>query len=561
MRRLYAFAVLVVLSAVTVAAQTWQPTWKLTVPAYLTRQDINDMAIVKAGFDTDKDGLGEFICAWTDADTNAVCMYESDGNDSYKLVWSWVIPVQGNSFCGIAVGDVNNNGVVDIAVSFPSIAATDNPNPLRVWFFEWNGVVGKNDYGIKDPGTGKFSYSGGYNFGVADNYDIRPYSLSIEDMDGDGKNELVAGMRIEGANTRSVYVVKVDGDFSGFYFCELKWKYAASFSGSNYSTTTGDLDGDGKKEIYLFVWDKFTFRLFENVSDTSYAEHFAVNQWSAASNVDIGALDAVRVDDVNGDGKREMYIASTEPQNEIYIITGVTDVANLTPSNIKRLITLPKTSGGKFRSMWVADPDHNGKKDLMIGGETNGQIFDLEYKGTGDPADSTSWTVKVIFDIWTQAGAAASSISPRLFYGSPGGDMDKDGKDEYVFINYSPDYTTWADDVPLWVIEMKSTTDVRTVSTEVPDHAGLAQNFPNPFNPSTTIPFSLTQRSKVRLEVFNVYGERVATLLEGEREAGAYQANWTARVPSGTYFARLSVEQLDGASGAFTDTRKMIVLK
>ena len=60
----------------------------------------------------------------------------------------------------------------------------------------------------------------------------------------------------------------------------------------------------------------------------------------------------------------------------------------------------------------------------------------------------------------------------------------------------------------------------------------------------------IAYRSKVRLEVFNVYGEHVATLVDGEREAGMYQARWTARVPSGTYFTRLSVEPLEGNGGA-----------
>jgi hypothetical protein len=560
MGRFYALALLLVLSTVPLLAQTWTPVWRLTTPAYLTREDIVEMAIVKAGLDTDNDGWGEFICSWTDSDTNAVCMYEATGNDTYQLVWSWVIPVPGNSYCGFAVGDVNNNGVVDIVTCFPATTGSD-PNPLRLWFFEWNGVTGKNDYGIKDLVTGQFTHSGGYNLGVVDNYDIRPFSMTIEDMDGDAKNELVVGVRIEGANTRSVYVVKVDGEFNGFYFCEIKWKFQGSFGGSNYSTTTGDLDGDGKKEIYMFVWNKFTLRIFECTGDTSYATRFAVDAWAAAENVDHGALDAVRVDDVNNDGMREMYIASTENVNQIFIVTGVTDIANLTPANIKRLYTIPRTALGKFRSMYIADPDHDGKKNLMIGGETNGQIFTLEYKGSGDPADSANWSHQVIFDLWSQAGASASLITPRLFYGHPAGDMDKDGKDEYVFVNYAPDYSTWADDVPLWVIEMSSTSDVRDESAGVPDHAGLMQNFPNPFNPSTTLAYSLTQRSKVRLEVFNVYGELVATLVDGEREPGMYQAAWTARVPSGTYFARLSVEQLEGNGGAFRDVKKMVLLK
>jgi hypothetical protein len=209
--------------------------------------------------------------------------------------------------------------------------------------------------------------------------------------------------------------------------------------------------------------------------------------------------------------------------------------------------------------MWVADPDHDGKTDLMIAGETNGQIFDLEYKGTGNPADSSSWTLNVIFDIFKESGL--ETISPRLFYGSPCGDMDKDGKDEYAFVNYSPDFSTWAGDSPLWIIEMKSTSDVAAPAKQVPENALLLQNFPNPFNPSTTIPYMISVRSNVKLDVYDVYGQHVSTLVNAERHPGNYQARWTARVPSGTYFYRLIVEPLDGNGGRFSDVKKMALVR
>lgn len=559
MKRVILLAVVLLCGVVLVQGQTWTPVWKLEVPAYLTKADITDMAMVKAGFDTDKDGWGEFICTWTDADTNAIMMYEATGDNTYKLVWSWVYPIPGNSFAGIAVGDVNNNGVVEIITCYPSVVGTD-PNPLRVWFFEWNGVTGKNDYGIYDGLTQTFGPSGGYNFGVADNYDLRPYSLTVDDMNGDGKNELIAGIRQAGSPAvREVYVVGVDGDFNGFYFSEVKWKFSGALGGGAYSTTTGDLDGDGKREIHMMVWNKFTMRIFENVSDTSYTTAFSTDMLYAADGIDHGSVDGVRVADVNNDGQNEMYIVSTENVNQIFVVTGVTDVSTMTPANIKRLYTLPKTGLGGLRSMYIADPDHDGKQELMIAGERNGQIFSLEYKGSGDPADSANWQHQVIFDLWAVSGN--TGISPRLFYGHPAGDMDKDGKDEYVFINYSPDYEIWSDDVPLWVIEMSSPTDVAEIPGTVPSEVRLLPNYPNPFNPATTLPFQLPFRSRVRLEVFNVYGEQVATLVNGERAAGIHEARWTAAVPSGTYFARLTVEPLEGSGTTVRDVRKMMLLK
>lgn len=561
MRRFSLLLVLFLLPAAVSIAQNWTPVWKMTVPPYLTREDITEMAIVKAGFDTDQDGWGEFLCAWTDSDTNAVMMYEATGDNTYQLVWSWVIPIPINSFVGIAVGDVNNNGVVDLVISLPSVVGTD-VNPLRVFFFEWNGVVGQNNYGVLDSGTGLYTYSGGYNFGVADNYDLRPYSLTIEDIDNDGANELIAGVRQAGSGSplfREVYVVSVQGDFAGFYFCEVEWSYSERIGGSNYSTTTGDLDGDGKREIYMFVWNNFSMRIFECNGDKNYTKVFSIDQLYGTEAIDYGALDAVRVADVNNDGVNELYIAATEPQNKVFVITGITDVSAITPASIKELYTIPVTSGGKLRSMQIADPDLDGKLQMMIAGETNGQIFSLEYKGSGNPADSASWEHSVIFDIWNQSGL--TTLTPRLFYGSPATDMDKDGKAEYVFVNYAPDFGTWADDVPLWIIEVDVAADVRDDAAGVPTEVRLLQNYPNPFNPSTTIPFQISQRSRVRLEIYSIYGAHVATLVDGEREAGLYNARWTAGVPSGTYFSRLTVEPLEGNSAAVRDVKKMLLLK
>ncbi len=99
-----------------------------------------------------------------------------------------------------------------------------------------------------------------------------------------------------------------------------------------------------------------------------------------------------------------------------------------------------------------------------------------------------------------------------------------------------------------------------TDGTILPTDFNLAQNFPNPFNPSTKISFSLPKASEVTIEVFNVLGKKVATLVSGSFEAGQSTVTWEARtdtgepVASGMYFYRLK-------AGSFTQTRKMVLLK
>ena len=60
----------------------------------------------------------------------------------------------------------------------------------------------------------------------------------------------------------------------------------------------------------------------------------------------------------------------------------------------------------------------------------------------------------------------------------------------------------------------------------LPQGFALGQNYPNPFNPSTLIPYQIPTAAHVRLEVFNVLGQRVATLVDGERAAGSHTAQW-----------------------------------
>jgi photosystem II stability/assembly factor-like uncharacterized protein len=88
----------------------------------------------------------------------------------------------------------------------------------------------------------------------------------------------------------------------------------------------------------------------------------------------------------------------------------------------------------------------------------------------------------------------------------------------------------------------------------------LAQNYPNPFNPGTHIKFHVPATSSVRLEVFNITGQHIATLLEEKRAAGEHELSWDGRndlgqpVPSGVYL--LSIR-----AGEFTQARKMLLTR
>ncbi|MEE9169879.1 MAG: T9SS type A sorting domain-containing protein, partial [bacterium] len=97
----------------------------------------------------------------------------------------------------------------------------------------------------------------------------------------------------------------------------------------------------------------------------------------------------------------------------------------------------------------------------------------------------------------------------------------------------------------------------------IPTEYFVDQNYPNPFNPSTTIRFGLPASGHAMLRVFNLLGQRVATLVDEQKLAGNYEVQWQAGdVPSGAYFYRIQVTGAakDGKS-AFVETKKMYLIK
>ncbi|HUV35861.1 MAG TPA: T9SS type A sorting domain-containing protein, partial [Patescibacteria group bacterium] len=95
---------------------------------------------------------------------------------------------------------------------------------------------------------------------------------------------------------------------------------------------------------------------------------------------------------------------------------------------------------------------------------------------------------------------------------------------------------------------------------DTPTAFSLAQNVPNPFNPVTEIRYALAVDCHVRLEIFNILGQKVKTLVDGNQKAGYQSARWDGTnsggvdVSSGVYFYKLE-------AGGFTDTKKMVLLR
>jgi photosystem II stability/assembly factor-like uncharacterized protein len=105
------------------------------------------------------------------------------------------------------------------------------------------------------------------------------------------------------------------------------------------------------------------------------------------------------------------------------------------------------------------------------------------------------------------------------------------------------------------MFKLQTLTGVTPPPGELPRETALAQNFPNPFNPTTSVKFTIATRSFATLKVYDIAGREIATLFEGNAEPGEHQASWNAaNAPSGVYFARLT-------AGGVSESRKMILVK
>jgi hypothetical protein len=122
--------------------------------------------------------------------------------------------------------------------------------------------------------------------------------------------------------------------------------------------------------------------------------------------------------------------------------------------------------------------------------------------------------------------------------------------------------TFYLDEVSLVAAPAPPITAVLEEQTAVlPQTFSLAQNYPNPFNSATVIGFSLPEATDVELAVYNLAGQRVATLAQGNRAAGSYQLTWDGRddagraLASGVYVYRLC------AGGKHEQAHKLLMLR
>jgi hypothetical protein len=167
------------------------------------------------------------------------------------------------------------------------------------------------------------------------------------------------------------------------------------------------------------------------------------------------------------------------------------------------------------------------------------------------------------YDIWLVLANPDGDTLKTLTYGGPNWDAARGilpASDGEFFIA-GETYSYGAGPSDIWLLKIQEEiSDVEEFSYQKPAVFTLEQNYPNPFNPSTTIKFTLKQRSRVELSVYNVLGQQVRNLVRETKPAGNYQKRWDGldnrgqKVSSGMYFYKLNTND-------YSKTLKMILMK
>ena len=117
------------------------------------------------------------------------------------------------------------------------------------------------------------------------------------------------------------------------------------------------------------------------------------------------------------------------------------------------------------------------------------------------------------------------------------------------------------------VVHTPGTAGVDNAFSGVPKTYELYNNYPNPFNPSTTIMYGLPHESKVTLKVYSLLGQEIRTLVDQNQNASFHRVEWDGRdnngfqVSSGVYFFRIVAQSTDAKAATFIQVRKMMLMK
>ena len=461
--------------------------------------------------------------------------------------------------------DYDNDGDLDIH----ALAAQPITDEL---FFENNGTGTfrpRSDLPFINPGNGDIGGVG-----------------SWIDFDGDGDQDLLVASSTNIANELYLNRLVETGALS---FDQITTGELASSRRGDSATSWGDYDNDGDPDVLVSIWggDHFLYR-----NDFNIGRGWKRITSGLLANDAIASI-ATSWGDVDNDGDLDLFLTQAGQVSRLYRNEGDGFFTSLSLSQVGLVVA---NVTNEISAAW-GDYDNDGDLDLMVVNSTtpdgNNPLPNFLFRN--DNNTGNHWvTVRGFGTVsnTTALGAVVrvkATIRGRSYWqmrtisGTPTGDRSHNSlrahfglgdathidslkitwpsglTDVYTNIGVDAFYTA----VEGQALKAGSTVPVRLEDppTTVPAAFALHPNYPNPFNPATTIRYALSKTADVRLTIYNVLGQQVAQLIDLKNQtAGTYSVIWDGRdesghrVASGVYIYSLDL-------GGAVQSRRMALVK
>ncbi len=309
-----------------------------------------------------------------------------------------------------------------------------------------------------------------------------------------------------------------DGDVKEFVEAGIK-PFTLKASESHWSLGSFDNDQDLTADVYLAVDDSFLY-VGCDVIDNIYSFDPVGNFWEDDMiELYLGLYNLTKVH--NGFKRGE------EPDYKFLLLSGGLD---LDVSGVTRLFSSP-SENYIFQDFGASDYVIEAKipLDRLLTGV-----------GAGDKRFHPQNGMKIIMDICIHDSDSKNVRDGVLSFSEIAKDNSWQGPQNWGFS---------------WIGDTTAVVGVKEKPLVNPETYSLSQNYPNPFNPTTTITYTIPVSGKVTIEIFNVLGQKMATVVDAVKAAGTHTVDISANdLPSGIYMYRMK-------AGSFMQTRKMVLMR